>query len=253
MLVPLLIIVGYLVKHYTTIPTMYIPYLEIVSGLVIGIVYGLTCGEGWHSIFMYGGQGVVLGAVSISLYDAIHGTACHIHNKNNNIVEDICMEEKKKFKPFEHSSVVYGCAFLGTVIVSGLIELVFHGVDGALVWVRDYAHYGLLYCVAVDVVSKASKDKTSLVWQYWVLVGLILMVDISYVCASITTTFFAMWVCLVVMCTLIVGACLWCNKMYKPAVAKKADSVIEKVREDLGSLVAPNRVDEVINYFIERK
>ena len=42
MLVPLLIIVGYLLKHYTDFPNGYIPVVEISLGLILGIVYAVS-------------------------------------------------------------------------------------------------------------------------------------------------------------------------------------------------------------------
>lgn len=161
-------------------------------------------------------------------------------------------KEKKKFNPFDHSAFVYGIAILGSVVVCGLIELAFHGVDGMLNYLVNYAHYNIITCIALDVMSKVANDRTSIVWQYWMMVTTIALADIFYVFASITTTFLAMWVCLTVCATLLACAVLFCMKLYKPAVEKKKAEVLGTVKEDLLGIGVPEScIEGITNYFFE--
>lgn len=226
MCVPVLLIVGYLVKHYTTIPNAYIPYIECAIGLVIGVLYGGLIAKGFINIFSYGAQGLVLGFISISLYDAVHGVV-----KLNCCKENRMKEEKKKFKPFEHSSIVYACALVCSIIVFGLIKLVFYGGDSCVKWLLDEAHGFIYVCLLTDILMKLIQHKergVKIVWQYWVLVGFIFLSDIAYVTASIMPTWtlvFVFIICGTVGCLL--AAILWCNKMYIPAIKKRDEELLE--------------------------
>ena len=46
MLVPIMIITGYLLKHYTKFPNGYIPVIEMSMGFVLGIVYAVAFNPG---------------------------------------------------------------------------------------------------------------------------------------------------------------------------------------------------------------
>ena len=250
MFVPLLIIVGYLLKHYTTMPNKFIPFVETGLGMAIGVLYAVTGRPEENivtGIIMYAGQGIVLGFSSIAIYDALHGTIGH---KCKLMEESMEEKEKKKFNPFDHSAIVYGIAIVGSVVVCGLIEMAFHGVEGMLNYLLNYAHYNILTCIALDIMSKVASDRKSIVWQYWVMVALIARADVCYVVASVTTTFLWMWVCIGGTVTLLASSLLFCKMCYEPAVAKKKEEVLSIVREDLIEIGVPeSKVEGVTNYF----
>ncbi len=244
MSVPLLLIVGYLIKHYTTLPNVYIPYIETGLGLIIGLLYGGLVVGGFKNVIMYGGQGLVLGFISISLYDAVHGITKHNCNLETK------MEEKKKLNLWDHKAFVYTCAFLTGVVITGLIKLIMYGVDGMVYYFVNEAIFAVLILLLVDFFLKFSTDKTVLVWQYWVMDGFMVLAVLTYAIASLMTTWVLVWVLLCVSALFVACAGLWCNKMYKPAVAKKSEAVYQKALEDVNKLTTP---EEIVNYFIERK
>lgn len=250
MCIPLLLIVGYLIKHYTTIPNVYLPYIETGMGLAIGLIYGGLITKGWNNVIMYGGQGVVLGFISISLYDAVHGVA-----KHKCISEDLSMKEKKKINLWEHRAFVYTLAFLGGVLLTGLTKLVMYGVDGLVYYLLNEAVYSIFTVLIVDVLVKYSTDKSLLTWQYWIMDGFMVLAVLSYATASLMTTYGTMWAFLIGTVSFIAAAGIWCNKMYKPSIAQKAkavyDSAVTNVMEKTG--VARTTAEAVTDYFIEVK
>lgn len=250
MCVPLLLIVGYLIKHYTTIPNVYLPYIETGMGLAVGLIYGGLITKGWNNVIMYGGQGVVLGFISISLYDAVHGVV-----KHNCRSEDLSMKEKKKVNLWEHRAFVYTLAFLGGVLLTGLTKLVMYGVDGLIYYLVNEAIYSVFTLLLVDFLIKYSTDKSLLTWQYWVMDAFMVLAVLSYAGASLMTTWLGVWVMLIVMVSFVAIAGFWCNKMYKPAVNKKAqavyDAAVNSVIEKAG--VPRATAEDVTNYFVEVK
>ena len=245
MSVPLLLIVGYLIKHYTTLSNVYIPYIETGLGLIIGLLYGGLVVGGFKNVIMYGGQGLVLGFISISIYDAVHGITKHNCN-----LETIKMDEKKKLNLWEHKAFVYTCAFIAGIILTGLIKLIMFGVDGMVYYLVNDAIYSVLTLLLVDFLLKWSMDKSVIVWQYWVMIGLMALAVGAYALASLMTTWTLVWVLICVAVLFVACAGLWCNKMYKPAVAKKADAVYQKAIEEVNNLTTP---EEIVKYFLERK
>ena len=250
MCIPLLLIVGYLIKHYTTIPNAYLPYIETGMGLAVGLIYGGLIAKGWNNVIMYGGQGVVLGFISISLYDAVHGVIKHKCNS-----EDLSMKEKKKINLWEHKAFVYGLAFLGGVVLTGLGKLIMGGVDGLVYYLVNEAVYSVLTLLVVDFLIKYSTDKTLLTWQYWIMMAIMVLAVISYAVASLMTTWVLVWVFIGGMVTLIACAGLWCNKLYKPSITKKAESVHEAAVNSVIDMTGLTRAkaEEVTNYFVEVK
>ena len=250
MCVPLLLIVGYLIKHYTIIPNVYLPYIETGMGLAIGLIYGGLITKGWNNVIMYGGQGVVLGFISISLYDAVHGVV-----KHNCRSEDLSMKEKKKINLWEHRAFVYTLAFLGGVLLTGLTKLVMYGVDGLIYYLLNEAVFSIFTVLLVDFLVKFATDKSLITWQYWVMDVFMVLAVLSYAGASLMTTVGPMWAFLIGTISFIAAAGVWCNKMYKPSVAKKAqevyDAAVNSVIEKAG--VPRATAEAVTDYFVEVK
>ena len=72
--VPALVVLGYAVKHCTCFPNQLIPLIEVSSGALVGVLFGLvTCGGNILDVIMYAGQGALLGIIAIALYDMVHG------------------------------------------------------------------------------------------------------------------------------------------------------------------------------------
>ncbi len=251
MCVPILLIVGYLIKHYTTLPNAYIPYIETGLGLLFGILYGGLVVGGFKNVVLYGGQGVVLGFISISLYDAVHGIVKHKCNLETKQME----EAKKKFNPWEHNAFCYTVAFLGGVVLAAIGQLIMYGVDGMVYYLVNNAVHSVYLVILVDVIFKIRADKKLLNWQYWVMDGFVLLAVWAYCVASLMTTWAMVWVFLIVSVAFLTGAGLWCQKMYKPAISKKAEDVftnaVNYVIEKTG-MTRPE-AEELTNYFIVKK
>ncbi len=245
MCVPILLIVGYLIKHYTTLSNVYIPYIETGLGLLIGLLYGGLIVGGFNNVIMYGGQGLVLGFISISLYDAVHGITKHKCNLETNMEK-----EKKKLNLLDHRAFVYTCAFLGGVVIVGLIKLIMYGVDGLVYYLLNEAIFAVPFLLVTDTLIKYSTDRKVLVWQYWVMIGFLALAVGAYAVASLMTTWVQVWVILTVAVLFVVASGLWCCKMYKPAIAKKAEAVYQQALEDVNKLTTP---EEIVNYFIVKK
>ena len=255
MAIPLLILVGYFLKHYwPSFPNKAIPEVEIALGIAVGILYAVTSKEGplAFSIIQYGAQGIVVGALSVVLYDSVHSALPH---KCNSTMEESMKEknEKKPFKPLEHASIVYAIAIVGAAVASGIIEVIFHGVAGAVTYMLGYVHYGILTCVAIDVMLKLTNDRSTLVWQYWVMEAMVVVADVLYVGASITTTYGLMWALLVSAVTVLVGAGIWSKKMYEPAKVKKQTQVLEAVEGDLVELGVPSSIVGAVRAYFFNK
>lgn len=252
MLVPIMIITGYLLKHYTKFPNGYIPVIEMSMGFVLGIIYAVAFnpeGNIVASISMYGGQGLVLGFVSISIYDAVHGAVCHHIGKEVQMEET---EKKVKANPFEHPVFVYFLAFLAATLYNFLVYLIFYGVHDSLIYLRDGAVTIIPTMVLIDVICKlATGNRKSINWQYLVMVGLVVASTLFYTGASVTTTKFAMYACLALCATSAAGSALVCNKLVCPTRSGAVDSVKEKAVSDLVELGVPRESAEMsAEYFL---
>ena len=246
MCIPLLLIVGYLLKHYTDVPNGYIPYIETGMGLALGLIYGGVFVGGFNNVILYGGQGCVLGFISITIYDAVHGVVKH------NCTSEVSMKEKKKINLWEHKAFVYTLAFLGGVLITALIKFITTGVEGLVYYLANEAIYSVLTLLLVDFLLKVSLDKTSITWQYWVMIGLMVLAVVSYGIASTMTTWTLVFTCLIIMAVFVAGSALICCKLYKPAVKKKVETVFEKATNDIIDMTSLSRSDaeEVVKYFI---
>ena len=72
--VPALVLLGYAVKHCTSFPNQLIPLIEVASGALVGILFGLVTGGGnVLDVICYAGQGALIGIIAIALYDMVHG------------------------------------------------------------------------------------------------------------------------------------------------------------------------------------
>ena len=251
MCVPILLIVGYLIKHYTTLPNALIPYIETCLGLIIGILYGGLVVGGFKGVIMYGGQGLVLGFISISLYDAVHGLIKHKCNLETKQME----ETKKKFNPWEHNAFCYTVAFLGGIVLAAIGQLIMYGVDGMVYYLINSAVHSVYLVILVDVIFKIRADKKLLNWQYWVMIAFVILAVWAYCVASLMMEWRLVWVCLIVSAGFLASAGLWCQKMYKPAVSKKATEVYETAVNTVIDKTGMTRVEaeNLTNYFIIRK
>jgi len=77
--IPALVLIGVAVKHCTKFPNNLIPLVEVGSGAIIGICFGLAKSAdtgtfgGVLSIIEYATQGALIGVIAIALYDMVHG------------------------------------------------------------------------------------------------------------------------------------------------------------------------------------
>lgn len=77
--VPALMLLGYAIKHCSGFPNQLIPIIEIASGVLVGVVYGLTrmadlgTAASAVEVFEYAGQGALIGLIAIGVYDISHG------------------------------------------------------------------------------------------------------------------------------------------------------------------------------------
>lgn len=251
MCIPFLWEVGFIIKHYTRLYNGYIPMVEAVLGAIIGVIYGAFVGKNGVlpvDIITYGAQGLVVGCASCFTYDAFHG----IVNHKCEILKEEDME-KKKFHPLEHAWFVYGLAIVESVIACGLVELVFHGKAEMVKWFAYYAHLTIIPCVAIDIMTKVSRERPLVTWQYFVLEALIVVADLLFTWASITTTNIPMFILLASTAIVIGGAVIWYLKFYKPAYAKKCAEVAEAIKSELESNGMPAQyVGIAIDYFYEK-
>ena len=72
--VPALVLLGYAVKHCTAFPNQLIPLIEVASGAIVGVLFGIVTGGGnVLDVVCYAGQGALIGIIAIALYDMVHG------------------------------------------------------------------------------------------------------------------------------------------------------------------------------------
>lgn len=162
------------------------------------------------------------------------------------------MKEKKKINLWEHKAFVYTLAFLGGVLITAFIKFITTGVEGLVYYLANEAIYSVLTLLLVDFLLKVSLDKTSITWQYWVMIGLMVLAVVSYGIASTMTTWTLVFTCLIIMAVFVAGSALVCCKLYKPAAKKKVETVFEKATNDIIDMTSLSRSDaeEVVKYFI---
>ena len=158
--------------------------------------------------------------------------------------------ENKKFHPMEHTWFVYGLAIVESVIACGLIELVFHGKAEMLEWFCQYAHLTVIPCVAIDVMTKVAKERPLITWQYFVLEALIVIADILFTWASVTTTITPMVVLLIATAVVVAAAVIWYLKWYKPAYEAKCKALYDEMASNLIEKGMPSQYTGIaIDYF----
>ena len=250
--VPFLIMLGYLAKHYTRFPNRYLPLMETVVGAVIGVLYGVCSSLNGDlnmvsAVTMYGSQGVVLGFSSISIYDCLYNALFKTPQEVRGMKET---KERKKWNPMDSNWFVYGISVIASVAMCAVIELIFHGAGSVLPFIRDYAYLCVIPCVVVDCMSKVSKEKAFITWQYLVMMGMIISTCVLYAWMSTTTTWVALRWFAVGIATVIAGTVVWYNKMYLPALAKKKVEVIESIHNDLIEKGADGKSAKIaVDYF----
>ncbi len=85
---PVLMIIGYLLKHATGFPNEFIGLVLLAAAIIISLLYGIgatadsSVGR-WVTVFIaYGlGQGFLLTFATVFIYDVIHGVAKFIKRK----------------------------------------------------------------------------------------------------------------------------------------------------------------------------
>ncbi len=150
---------------------------------------------------------------------------------------------------------MYTLAFLRGVLLTGLAKLVMYGVDGLIYYLLNEAVFSIFTVLLVDFLVKFATDKSLITWQYWVMDVFMVLAVLSYAGASLMTTVGPMWAFLIGTISFIAAAGVWCNKMYKPSVAKKAqevyDAAVNSVIEKAG--VPRATAEAVTDYFVEVK
>lgn len=86
---PVLILIGFCIKHGTKIPNGYIALIIMALSVIISTLYGLTvtsdAGLPFSEVFvLYGlGQGFILSIATVYVYDVVHGIIKNHKKKNN--------------------------------------------------------------------------------------------------------------------------------------------------------------------------
>ena len=215
--IPVLIVIGNLVKHGTDFPNDYIAVVLFGIAMVVSIVYGIGATEGMIAPFRvveillaYGlGYGFLLSTSAVFLYDAVHGALRHrkakkdeketaeaeratvsaAKNKETKMAEAVKKEDKgaKKRKFRMTSFLTYLLVVIGSVVLGTLMALPW-GIGSALDFISKAIFLAVIMAMAADAAFKIRFEKWKLLWQYWVGLALILGADWCFFWASMTTT-----------------------------------------------------------------
>ena len=189
--IPVLIVIGNLVKHGTDFPNDYIAVVLFGIAMVVSIVYGIGATEGMIAPFRvveillaYGlGYGFLLSTSAVFLYDAVHGALRHRKakkeeketagaeratvsaekNKETKMAEAVKKEEKgAKKKKFRMTSfLTYLLVVIGSVVLGTLMALPW-GIGSALDFISKAIFLAVIMAMAADAAFKIRFEKWKL-------------------------------------------------------------------------------------------
>lgn len=262
--VPVLIIIGYLLKHGTSFPNGFITLMLFAISAAVSAAYGFFDTEGMAApmralevILAYGlGYGLLLAMLATFLYDSVHGAVKHIRGRNGRseeagagcaaasakemkmaetatasvTVAEGTAEKKRKFRMT--SFLTYLLVVIGSVALGTLMALPW-GIGPALDFVSKALVLAVIMCGAADAAFKIRFEKWKLMWQYWIGIVLVIGADWCFLWASMTTTWGMMGIALGVTAGLGIGAGAWFWLAYKKKVDERKAAYIAEYEQAL--------------------
>lgn len=251
--IPVLIVIGYLLKHGTSFPNGLITVALFGISAVVSVIYGYGATEGMTTplrvsevLLAYGlGYGFLLAVSAVFLYDAVHGAMKHIRQKNGKeagtarataplkeaeMAIEQTAEKKRKFRMT--SFLTYLLVVIGSVVLGTLMALPW-GIGSALDFVSKAIFLAVIMVMAADIAFKARYEKWKLIWQYWIGLALVLGADWCFFWASMTTTWGMMGLALGCVALLGVGAGTWFWLVYNKKIAAKKAAYIAEYEQAL--------------------
>ena len=252
--IPVLIVIGYLLKHGTSFPNGFIAIALFLISAIVSAVYGYGATEGMATplrvseIFLaYGlGYGFLLAVSAVFIYDAVHGMLKQIRLRKERkegterataSSEEGVMSEKKtdgreKKKLRMTSFLTYLLVVTGSVVLGTLMALPW-GIGPALDFISKAVFLAVIMVMAADVAFKARYEKWKLLWQYWIGLALILGADWCFFWASMTTAWGMMALALGFVALLAVGATVVFWVVYRKKVAEKKEAYLAEYEKAL--------------------
>lgn len=235
-------LLGVFLKHCTPFPNWGISIAILLSGALLGSLYGLL--HPLYELPAYISQGIVLALFAIGSYDMAHGVFKGIRNQSNEN-EGVTMKSKIKefLKQLESvwlSLAVIACTSIVTALAS-IIIMGWNGIDAVLDTVTIAILIAGFVLIINDIASKLDDQRYKLCWQYWCLVALVLATDIAFACAWRSTTFAQMSILLGLTLAFGIGAVIDYMLSYKSAVRRKK----EMLNKALTIYMANHNVPEI--------
>ena len=254
--IPVLIVIGYLLKHGTTFPNGLITLALFGISAVVSVIYGYGATEGMATplrateiILAYGlGYGFLLAVSAVFLYDAVHGAMKHIRQKQTasaaketkaapakeeKTMATTTAETQEKRKKFRMTSFLTYLLVVVCSVVLGTLMALPWGIGPALDFVSKAIFLAVIMVVAADVAFKVRFEKWKLIWQYWIGLVLVLGADWCFLWASMTTTWGMMGLALGLTALLgfIAGGVFWL--VYKKKIDEKKAAYLAEYEKAL--------------------
>lgn len=255
--IPVLIVIGYLLKHGTSFPNGLITMALFGISAIVSAIYGYGATEGMATpirmtevLLAYGlGYGFLLAVSAVFLYDAVHGAVKHIRQKRGEegteratapaIEEDgemaeekTALKDEKRRKLHMTSFLTYLLVVAGSVVLGTLMALPW-GIGPALDFVSKAIFLGVVMVVAADIAFKARYEKWKLIWQYWIGIVLVLGADWCFFWASMTTEWWMMGLALGFVALLGVAAGTWFWLVYRKKIDEKRQAYLAEYEKAL--------------------
>lgn len=250
--IPVLIVIGYLLKHGTAFPNGLITITLFAIAVAVSAVYGFMDTDGMAlpfrvaEILAYGaGYGFLVAGAAVLAYDSVHGIIKQARERKglSCSAEDASAKEEKMAEGKAGKRKLRMTSFLtnllvvvGSVALGTLMALPW-GIESALDFVSKAFFLAIIMVMAADAAFKIRYEKWKLLWQYWVGLVLALGADWCFLWASKTTTWGMMALALGCVALLGIGSAVCFMVGYKPAVEKRKEEYIaeyQKALEDKG-------------------
>lgn len=179
-LVPVLVFLGYLIKHKTAIPNVFIPTILFIVASVTGMVIRafLSTYTGWYFwvdvIFLYGIiNGLQTTLISCGGYEAVRALVFSCRR------EEVKMAKKRPF-------ILFLIAFASATIIFSLISLVLGaGIFGTFSKVTDGWIFGILILQCYDFTRKVAFEKFKVTKTY---ISMQILILLNVICFSFAST-----------------------------------------------------------------
>ena len=248
--VPVLIVIGYLLKHGTRFPNGFITVALFGVSAVVSAIYGYGATEGMEMplratevLLAYAlGYGFLLAITAVFLYDAVHGAMKHIREKGKKATSGEEEEIMAKTETTERgrgrrgfrmtSFLTYLLVVIGSVVLGTLMALPW-GIGSAVDFVSKAVFLGVIMVMAADIAFKVRFEKWKLIWQYWIGIAFIVGADWCFFWASMTTTWGQMGLAL--GCVALFGVCAgaWFWLVYHKRISEKEEAYLAEYEKAL--------------------